>query len=559
MNLKRILALLLAVSMMVLAFSLVACGETPVESTPSGTTAGTTSGTTPTESTKATEPTAGSSETAASSETSGTTASTPEDTTSSSGGIEEPDDLDGLAKHPDYMDVNFGEATFTFATQQGWDGGWDTYEISCELTGDDTILDEAIVKRNQTVENLYNCHIKEVHGSATKGVVAMIEDDIALGQCNYNFFMALWSLYSAPKNALNIKRLDINLEHSWWDQKYIDCFTSTVDGTDYLTTISGDFNLITMDSIVALFVNKNLYDQLRSTGKITEDIFQAVKDGKWTIDMMMKVIDEAHMDVDGDSVMTYYKDDIFGFVCDHNIKIGFGLFYGMGGNCTTKDDTGKQISVNSANTDLNHFSDIGDKIVEFFRNPGAQYVDNGSGEDERMIVQSIADGIALFIPEYLFRLHTDNELVNYGVDPTETPLSVVPFPKYNETQEEYYSYVSNRAYGVRISPTNKNLTDVANFLEVFGFHSQKLLYPEYINYLKTQCLCDEDAGEILDMIIKARTYDFAVFMSASFVGFSEETVLAGKNKLASRMVAAQEAPYNTKLEEYFNDLRKTTY
>lgn len=555
---KRILALLLAVGMMILAFSLVACGETPVESTPSGSSQSTASS----ESTASSASTAGSTETTASSETSGTTASTPEESSStpSSGGQDEPDDLDGLAKHPDYLDVNFGEATFTFATQQGWDGGWDTYEITCELTGDDTILDEAIVNRNQTVEKLYNCHIKEVHGSATKGVVAMIEDDIALGQCNYNFYMALWSLYSAPKNALNIKRLDINLKHSWWDQKYIDCFSSTVDGTEYLTTISGDFNLITMDSIVALFVNKNLYDQLKATGKITEDIFKAVKDGKWTIDMMMKVIDEAHMDVDGDSVMTYYKDDIFGFVCDHNIKIGYGLFYGMGGNCTTKDDTGKQICVNSSNTDLNHFSDIGDKIVEFFKNPGAQYVDGGAGKDEKMIVQSIADGIALFIPEYLFRLHSDNELVNYGVDPTETPLSVVPYPKYDETQEEYYSYVSNRAYGVRISPTNKNLTDVANFLEVFGFHSQKLLYPEYIKYLKTQCLCDKDAGEILDMIIKARTFDFAVFMSPDLVGFPEETVLAGKNKLTIKMVAAQEALYNAKLEEkYFNDLRKTTY
>ena len=549
---KRILAYLLAVSMMILAFSLVACGETPVESTPSGSSGSTAS----TESTKATEPTSGSSETTASSETS---ASTPEDTTSSSGGTEEPEDLDGNVKHPDYMDVNFGGATFTFATQDGWTGGWDTYEIYAEATGDDTILDEAIIRRNQTVENLYNCHIVEVHGTEVKGPVEMVKDDIALGKCTYNFFMALWSLYSAPENALNIKNLDINLEHSWWDQKYIDCFTTNVDGVEHLTTISGDFNLITMDSIVALFVNKNLYDQLRSTGKITEDLFGAVKEGKWTIDMMMNIINEAAMDVDGDSVMTYYKDDIFGFVCDHNIKIGFGLFYGMGGNCTTKDDTGKQISVNSTNADLQHFSDIGDKIVEFFKNPGAQYVDGGSGEDERLIVQSIADGIALFIPEYLFRLHSTEEYVNYGVDPTETPLSVVPFPKYDETQEEYYSYVCNRAYGLRISPTNTNLADIANFLEVFGFHSQKLLYPEYINYLKTQCLCDKDAGEILDIIIKARTYDFAVFMSSSFVGFSEETVTSGKNKLATRMVAAQEAPYNTKLGEYFDQLRKITY
>ncbi|MBQ0009551.1 MAG: hypothetical protein KBS76_00400, partial [Ruminococcus sp.] len=291
---KRIVSIFLALVMVVALFSLVACGEEPVETTGSKTTQGSNQ---PAESTADTKSSATES-TGATESTSGST----EGTTESSGSTDDPgtsghnsDALDGREKHPDYMDVNFGGATFVFATQLIDD--WDCYEITNEATGDDTILTEAINTRNQILQDKYSCLIENKAGLET---YKLVENDVSTGQHTVDFVLYQYLNAAKSANYLNIANLDIDLTHDWWDQKFIDCFGIDVDGTKRLYTISGQFNLISFDAIWGMYMNRTLYEQLRATGKITSDIYDMIDGGTWTVDAQIKMMSEAAQDTNGD-------------------------------------------------------------------------------------------------------------------------------------------------------------------------------------------------------------------------------------------------------------------
>ncbi|MGM9663437.1 MAG: hypothetical protein ACI3XF_01230, partial [Eubacteriales bacterium] len=269
---KKALSLLLAVAMLAVTLLLAACGgqpETTTSTDPSQTTSSADSTTASKEDTSASGNTTVASESTSSGASSETTAS---------GGSAT---LTGKEKHPDFMDVNFGGKTFNFAVSKGWSGGWDCYEIYAEATGNDNLITEAIVNRNSVVESLYNCKIRD---TKTDNPAGLISNDIALGTNNYDFLMQLW--YNVLQDNMNIANLDVDITNSWWNQDYIEAMSFNYNGTKMIHSLSGKFNLIMYDSIVSLFVDMDLYDRLVAAGKTNIDLYQTVKDGKWTIDTM---------------------------------------------------------------------------------------------------------------------------------------------------------------------------------------------------------------------------------------------------------------------------------
>ena len=82
----------------------------------------------------------------------------------------------------------------------------------------------------------------------------------------------------------------------------------------------------------------------------------------------------------------------------------------------------------------------------------------------------MANGQALFNVQWIIRLHSKEELINYGIDFSEKRLSVIPFPKYSEDQEEYGTFICNRGYGLIVPKTITDAKAISQFLEVFGYH-----------------------------------------------------------------------------------------
>lgn len=547
---KKLLSLILALAMVIAVAALVACGEEPAETTES------TSATI-----ESTKPQGGEEQTS-SSETSATTASSETETTASTedstsgSGTTDPtvissDDLDGRQKHPDYLDVNFGGRNFVFLTQKIDD--WDCYEIEAELTGNDTILEEAIAERNNIVMDKYSCKITTLAG---ENRAAMIETDVSTGQHNYDFLLYQYTNTTANKNYLNIASLDIDLKHDWWDQKFIDCFGIDVDGTKRLYTISGQFNLISYDAIWGMYMNRTVYDQLRATDTITNDIYDLISKGEWTIDAMDLMMTQAAQDADGNSKISYNegKDRVGGTTYNNNLTER-GLFFAIGGRGTVKNEvTGQPESINADNYSL--YGELQTRIAKVLEMFKGGKVENGalfqpiSGDD---VTASFTNGRTLFISECLdAATRPTDENANY---------TIIPFPKYNAEQEDYIHYVCVRGYGLKVSAAVPDHNNIANFLEVFAFHSKQIVYPAYVTYFTTQVFKGEEAADMFDLVLRTKTYDFGYFACSDqgVVGLCATYIQNNNSTGYSRAIVASGNTVNQTIAEYVANLRKLTY
>ncbi len=529
---KRFLSLLLAVAMVVLVLAFaVSCGDKP-ENTTSTTTEKTTEGTKSTTSSS----NGGDSTTASSETTSGSGSTTASDTGSTTETTVSSED-DGRTKHPDYQDVNFGGRTFKFAASIGQLSTWDFYEITAESTGNDNLITEGIIARNSTVESLYNCKIECDY---TTDAPSYAMNDMAQGKHSVDFILWLFNNAVDYDWSYNMANMDIDFSHSWWDQNYHEAFSYTVDGVDKCYNISGKFNLLSYDSTWSLFFNKDVYERLVSAGKTSINIYEEARNGTWTMDKMISLMDVAKSDVNGDQNMKYEDGDIFGCVTINNQYFATSLITAAGLHMTTKTD-GIHHAINAQNTDVKAYSAAIDKAIELWSSPA--FLSTGGTDTQN----SLTNGQALFVSEVL--------TVARRITDENARFSIVPIPKYNEEQEDYAQLVCTTGAGLKVSASVTDVKATSQFLEVFGYHSEKILYPAYINYYKTQCFCEDEAGEMLDIVLRTRTWEYDSFVNGGMMSRVTSFITTGKNQFA-KALSSMGSSANSVYEGRMNNLKK---
>ena len=72
----------------------------------------------------------------------------------------------------------------------------------------------------------------------------------------------------------------------------------------------------------------------------------------------------------------------------------------------------------------------------------------------------------------------------------------------------YKHNVDNHAIYYTIPKTiNYDISIIANFLEVYGFHSRYIVYPEFLNLYKYSWTNSEEDSRMIYIIMTSRTYD----------------------------------------------------
>lgn len=465
---KRIITLLLALIMTisVCAFA-VACekGE-PAESTTTTTTSKTDSGSTTTSTT-----------------VSGDGAETT--TTENGGDVEDPNDLanwNGKTKLPGYLDVNFGGKTFLIASRADEStGGWNNgHEIWVESITNDA-LNDAVYERNNIMETLYDCKILVDDGGWENGLNA----DIASGGGKYIGGCLAYHVHGvfANGNFYNVLNLDIDFSQSWWDQAFINDLSC--DGKLY--GLSGDFAFHAMEATWILFYNKTIFEN----NFPDEDIYQLVRDKKWTVDKLLELCQIATKDNNGDQEITYSSaanaDTIGLITTGHNIR---GLYNACGEFYIGKNDSGKMVcTITSRNG-----SDVIDKIRSL--TTSSAYMEIGYTS----VNQAMRDSTALFAGQVMNTL-----AVLSDVD--DLRIGVVPEPLYDESQTSYYHYVNNQAPFYAVPTSYADMDTIADFYTLFAAHSQKIVRAAYVNTYKYTYASDEESAEMIDLILNSRTYD----------------------------------------------------
>jgi len=394
--------------------------------------------------------------------------------------------------------------------------GYKTFDsdfIVEEETGD--ILKDTIYQRNVATENKFNIDLQFRAGDDKNNTASdTIRSLIQSGDDTYELFINVQHvgiplIYEGLFVDWNEDMPYVNLDNPWWYSRAI----KDLNFSDKIFVAVGAYNFHCLRSAGCLVFNKNILDELE-----LDYPYQLVRDGEWTVDKMIEYSKKAVKDLDGD-----------GFIKEDNDRLGYSgwrpemfpaLFVGMGGKPVTKNDENlPKLNVNNERTYM-----IMDKMIELF--------DDGNGAWCNKREYGFEDTM-FFESRLLFNDSTLSTLT--GLRNMEDDFGVVPYPKLDTDQENYYSRVVNFASLSYVPVTNDKLELTSAVLEYMAYVSNRDIVPAFYDVILTvKSVRDVESEEMVDIIRES-----ASFMDENYLKSNDiaNIVESGQNTLSSNYAA----------------------
>ena len=345
-----------------------------------------------------------------------------------------------------------------------------------ELTGD--VYQDAVFLRNRAVEDRFNLNIITVkyedHNAPRKILLAGTNDyDMYTARADTAFTIASQGLTNSV-DALE----HIDLSKGYWNQHLTDQVTFM--NKQYFAV--GSFNFAIMDMAAVLVFNKQL---VQNYG--IENLFELVKSGKWTYDKFAQICKDATLDLNGDGKMD--KDDAWGYVGRSNDVLP-SFWASAGVTAAEKDE--EDIPQNVMGTEK--FISVVDKIFNITWGNETYF---SSAESDMFISGRV-----------LFNDSTPHKLL--ALRGMETDFGIIPYPKLDEQQENYYTRLAGcELFYTAKSAPKETLDRVGVILEAIACESLKTCVPAYYDLmLKTKLARDIESEEIIDMLFSHRVFDW---------------------------------------------------
>lgn len=358
-----------------------------------------------------------------------------------------------------------------------------------ELTGEG--INDAIYNRNVAVAEKLNIVINENMVTYSQ-VTTDMNTCIAAGDDTYSCF---WneSQFVAPfainGQLLNVNDIQpINLENPWWNSKAL----ADVALGDYQYFLVGDLHLMFKESYWMCGFNKNIVDE-NGLG----DPYELVREGKWTLDQMKTYMETVEMDLDGNGTMDGY--DRFGVTCYSGCTGAFVL--AAGETFIERDADGIPMLI----TPDDRFYAVYEKIVSTMFDPANTYVCMDGKTQNIAQYQDgwhgvFSSGHALFYLEPIGSLKKLRDM--------DAEFGIVPFPKYDEAQENYTTYIARYAAFCGIPVTTSDMNRTGTILENLCAYSYGDLREAYVQTtLNFKYIRDQESAEMLNLILDSGSFN----------------------------------------------------
>jgi len=417
-----------------------------------------------------------------------------------------------------------------------------------EQTGD--IVDDAVYRSNRTVEERLNVKVKPttMAGSANADrttFMAAITNSVLAGDEAYDLCGVL--TYNIPtlmqqgvlSDLLQLPYL--NFDKPWWTAALTEL--ATVDGKLYFA--SGDVSLELTQRIFCMLFNKNLAESLNSG-----DIYVLVNDGKWTLDKMKEIGAAAYADLNGDS--TVDPSDRYGVVVnDYNHISGF---VGSLDIETTKLDTDGRQHVSG---DSEHTINAIQKLVEVFNNNSGIFYMSASDADSATVASNHEVYRTMFKDNRLLFVTTEFHQISSIYRDMEAEYGVIPYPKYDETQDAYYTLARNVYSSFVVPKTCTKTEEVGALLEAMAAQNYRDVSPVYFETaLKVKYSRDDTTSQMYDIIKQGLKFNFG-FTYTGVIGNQmnkvNDMVKSGNTNWASAFASVKDSS-ETKLQQFYDDM-----
>ncbi len=350
-------------------------------------------------------------------------------------------------------------------------------------------ISSAIRSKDEYVQELLDVEIEWVGTEGNKAKLSnfkkRVEADVQANDSEIvaGHSMVVGALAAAGLLQDLIQTEYLNFENPWWPDDLIE--NSTVNGKLYFC--SGDISNNTLFGMIGMFFNKDM---------VETDVYSLVTSGQWTLTRLIKETENLYSDNDSDGKDT---NDTFGYTSYSGMVNP--LFIGMGIRIIDKNADGNMILSDSYVSEKTEM--ILGKLNECFYSSNDWIYCSKIAECTKMFTESRAAFYSASV-----RL-TVNSLGN-----TDVKYGILPNPKYNDSQEEYYTLMANTytMYGI-----TKNIVDTdksSAIIEALAQEGYKKVTPEVFEVaLKSRYSEATEDAKMFDLLRDTTVFEIGLIFS----------------------------------------------
>jgi hypothetical protein len=411
---------------------------------------------------------------------------------------------------------------------------------AAEMNGE--LINDLIYTRNSAVEERFNFKLSVIPGNGWADDYNKLKISALAGSHDYD--MAFLLPFAASGNTVLDECLynmlavpHLNFDKPWWHTNVNDLFTYN----GYLPFVSSDFLLSSYQYANILIYNKKMAEDFS-----LPNIYDTVREGKWTLDTFSELAKAVNGDLNGDGIID--ENDRFAIATNfgyHAITWGYAI-----GEVSVKLD-GDTVSLGYKDE---RFYNLCQWLYDLLYTSNEAFEIGWDKEcdikwdENRLLMQ------ALWVNDLeKFRSAT----VDYGI---------IPYPKYDEEQDMYHTYVDARAGGcaIPIDAEAQTVDNVGLVLEALSCASYKDLVPAYLESVTNNKLTrDTDSIEMLEIISKGRFWDIGYTMSDSssytWIIYTDLKKTAGQVTSALEKKTSQTIKYYDKIIAAYKELSERSW
>jgi len=467
--------------------------------------------------------------TACANSTEETTAPTAENIQSAeTAGVEIEETVDPMLQD-DLPEANFDGYNFRILSCEFVGRELASFLMSDEMNGD--AVNDTLFNNTLEVEDRFNVDISYFSVTDVGAVQNTVKTSVNGGtddfdiQCGHDINTANLAKQGMFYNLYDIEQF--NFDKPWWPKNIVsqlDVAGKLFLGSTYLT-----FNGLHWTRV--LIANKDRFEEIQ-----IEIPYEDINNGTWYFDDMYTLCESASRDLDGDGKIG--GKDLYGFA------LGNGVTYCLQDNFNMifHEETEEGLVVNP---DQERIDTIIEGVRKLLKNENITYL--GSGGDEFCI--------DIFLDN---RCVIGTTMIGTAYDSfrdAESRYTILPFPKYDELQEEYINTCTDAFWAIPIT-ASEHLEVIGTVIEALScINYQRVLPIYYETAIKTKLSDSPDDAAMFDIIKDSRTIGFEYAYQMTFANIID-TLVIRSNTAFSTYYARQKKLAQKNADKFYEEMKK---
>ncbi len=403
--------------------------------------------------------------------------------------------------------------------------------VSEGMTG--ALINDAVYSRNATVSDRFDIVIETDGERETGQVQSLIQNSVKAGDDAFDLISQ--HMINTANLALSHHYRDwndfeqIDPEREWWNRSAYEDLS--IAGKSFL--MAGGITPYFLTHYYCVYMNK----QLGTEYGLTDTIYDTVLAGEFTIDYYYEQVKDKWQDLDGDGVPG--DADFYGLAAQ-TTSYATPFIYSFGELTVRKDEAGLPV------LDMNEekFAAMVEKVYKLFYESNGAITTSGWS----LHTQTFRENRALFfngVFEHAISIIND----------MEQDFAILPFPKWDTAQEEYYTMSDGSSPLVSVPVTSTDTEFIGVVTEALAAESWRTVTPAVIDTaLKYRGARDETSVRIIEMIEPGGIIDFGfVFGNYNSMGFTMSNLMGEKNGNFASYYASRKKSWQKSIDKLIKE------